>query len=330
MRKELIMEAMSVPNLNQQLSLFATLPPPPQSPAEKWAQDSAKHPLDELFNAAQEYRSSDAYKKLLEFVGRFQFYSCFNKFLIHMQRPGANYVASPTRWKKKYQRIIKTNATPMVILKPNGPVMFVFDVGDTEPLPGARPLPPEVLDPFTPRGGNIGSELDRTIENAKRDGVRVLPQHAGTHAGGSIRWTTDPNPKPQMFNTGNDEQKRPKYQEVKVKFDLLLNQRLDRETAYVALTHELAHLYCGHIGTLNKKWWPDRQGLSEDVAEFEAESTAYVVCSRIGLEIPSESYLYRYLRDNDEVLDISVECVMKAADIIESMGKQRLKPRKKD
>jgi hypothetical protein len=28
--------------------------------------------------------------------------------------------------------------------------------------------------------------------------------------------------------------------------------------------------------------------------------------------------------------DISLECVMKAAGIIESMGKQRLKPRKKD
>jgi hypothetical protein len=94
----------------------------------------------------------------------------------------------------------------------------------------------------------------------------------------------------------------------------------------VAITHELAHLYCGHIGTVDTRWWPDRQGLPEDVAEFEAESTAYVVCSQIGLKLPSESYLYRYLRDNDEIPDISFECVMKAAGIIESMGKKRLGP----
>ena len=136
-------------NPDPQQSLFTPQPPPtPQSPAEKWAEDSARHVLDELFTATQKYKSSDEYRKLLKFVGRFRFYSFFNKFLIHLQRPGAKFVAPPTTWKKKYQRIIKPNATPIVILRPNGPVMFVFDVGDTQPLPGASPLPREVTDPL--------------------------------------------------------------------------------------------------------------------------------------------------------------------------------------
>jgi excisionase family DNA binding protein len=94
-------------------------------------------------------------------------------------------------------------------------------------------------------------------------------------------------------------------------------------------------LRVGRVWRFDKKavdtrWWPDRQGLPDDVAEFEAESTAYVVCSQIGLKLPSESYLYRYLRDNDEIPDISFECVMKAAGIIESMGQKRLGPRKRE
>jgi hypothetical protein len=330
MRKEQIMEAMNELNPKPQQSVLVNQSPPPQFAVKEWDEDSAKYALDDLFNATRRYKSSDAYRKFLKFVGRFRFYSSFNSFLIYLQRPGAGFVAPPTRWKKKYQRILKPNATPIVILQPNGPVMFVFDVSDTDPLPGARPLPPEVLNPFMPRGGKIGSELERTKENAKRDGIRILPQLAGTQSAGSIRWTTDPNAKPLMFYTGKDKQGLQKYQEVKVKFDLLVNQSLSPETEYVAISHELAHLYCGHIGTPNKKWWPDRWGMSEEVAEFEAESAAYIVCSKIGLQLSSDSYLYQYLKSNDEIPEISLERVMKAAGTIESMGKQRLKPRKKD
>jgi hypothetical protein len=51
--------------------------------------------------------------------------------------------------------------------------MFVFDVSDTEPIAGALPLPRQVTDPYEVLKGHVGSEWERTIENAKRDGVRV-------------------------------------------------------------------------------------------------------------------------------------------------------------
>jgi len=300
------------------------------SPADEWAEDSARHVLDELFNATQRYKSSATFRQLLDFVSRFRFYSFFNSFLIHLQRPGALYVAPPIRWKKEYQRVIKSNATPIVILRPNGPVMFVFDVRDTEPLPGADPLPREVTDPFGPRAGEgkIRRELDRTIENAKRDGIRILPHHAGTQSAGSIRWASAPNLPYLQFCTSKDGQGRPKYQEVKPTFELLVNNALSPEAAYVAIVHELAHLYCGHIGTPNRTWWPDRQGLHNNVSEFEAESAAYLVCNRLGLKIPSDSYLYKYLEANDQIPEISLECVVKSAGSIEAMGQKRLSPRK--
>jgi hypothetical protein len=49
------------------------------------------------------------------------------------------------------------------------------------------------------------------------------------------------------------------------------------ESRYATLVHELAHLYCGHLGTPDDGWWPDRQNLSLTVCEFEAESVSDLV-----------------------------------------------------
>ena len=118
----------------------------------------------------------------MQFVGRFRFYSPFNAMLIHTQMPGAHFVCTARRWRKKYRREIKISARPIVILQPMGPILFVFDVGDTVPLPNAPTLPRRVEDPFQVRNGKIGGQLGLTIENAKRDGVRVSLRKHRTQA----------------------------------------------------------------------------------------------------------------------------------------------------
>jgi len=79
---------------------------------------------------------------------------------------------------------------PIVILQPTGPILFVFDVSDTAPLPNARPLPPQVEDPFRVRDGKIGGQLALTIDNAKRDRVRVSER-------ATVRSGPDPSNGPQ-------------------------------------------------------------------------------------------------------------------------------------
>src|SRR5262245_44896364 len=158
-----------------------------ESPAGGWDRDVARRTLDELFSLTQQYRASKAYRELLDFVGRFRFYAPFNAMLVHLQMPGSGFVAPPHRWLVDYGRRIKVGASPLVILRPMGPVMFVFDVSDTEAEPDAPPLPREVLEPFEVRGGRIGSELERTMENAKRDGIDVIEQRAGSQSAGLIR-----------------------------------------------------------------------------------------------------------------------------------------------
>jgi hypothetical protein len=113
-----------------------------------------------------------------------------------------------------------------------------------------------------------------------------------------------------------------------VRYERIFNANPSREAQYATLAHELGHLYCGHLGTPNPKWWPDRQGLRVAVREFEAESVCYLVCLRRGIKNPSAKYLHGYLDANAELPSISLERVLVAAGLIEQMGKRRLGFRK--
>jgi len=326
---------MATDHHSEQMALFGE---PPLSevgeqhgptPAELWDGDVIRHALDELVNLALQYKSSKSYQELIRFVGRFRFYSPYNAMLVHIQMPGARFVAPAHRWVQDYGRMVKPNAHPLVILRPRGPVMFVFDVEDTEPGPEAHPLPPEVEKPFEVRGGKVGNQLERTIENAKRDGLRILLEKEGSQSAGSMSKQDEKSlPPPLLFLTGANRDGGPIRTPISVRYNLILNEKLRREAIYATMVHELAHLYCGHLGTPNKKWWPDRQGLAKNVGEFEAESATYLLCRRLGIDNPSERYLIGYWKRNQEIPKISLECVMKASGLIEKMGKERLKPRK--
>jgi hypothetical protein len=50
--------------------------------------------------------------------------------------------------------------------------------------------------------------------------------------------------------------------------------------------------------------------------------------TRLGLDNPSEEYLAGYVEANEKTPQISLDCVMKAAGLIESMGARRLLARK--
>lgn len=294
-------------------------------PCVAWDADVARHALDELFTLARQYTSTEAYRDLLAFIARFRFYSPFNAMLIHVQLPGATYVAPPNRWLSEYRRRIKADARPIVILRPMGPVMFVFDVSDTEAIDKHSCVPREVETPFEVRGGSVGQGLPRTIENACRDGVQVLERQAGSQSAGLIRRLPESDLRTVEFTVKT----QPARETVRVplRYELLLNSGHSPETQYAALCHELAHLYCGHLGTPNPQWWPDRRGLAEAVREFEAESVCYLVCRRLGIDSRSDAYLADYYHSNSEVPSISFECVMRAAGLIEQMRDGRLEPR---
>lgn len=295
-----------------------------KTPAAEWDRNADKRALDDLFWTARQYRNSKEYYQLLDFIAHFHFCAPFNAMLVHTQMPGATFVATAHQWRMKYKREIKTEAHPRIILRTMGPVDFVFDVSETEPLKDAPELPLLVTDPFTVRKGCVGDEYNMTIENAMRDGVEVHKPDKGSLSAGEISNCKNG----RSYFLLLKQRPRAEYVEVPIRYQLIMNKNLSPETLYATLVHELAHLYCGHLGTPDEVWWPDRKGVPEEIREFEAESVCYLICTRLGIDNPSDQYLALFIEKYQETPPISLDCVLKATGLIERMGKSRLKPRK--
>jgi len=270
--------------------------------------DNGKRALDELFSQTSQYRSAEAFSDLIKFISNFRFYSPYNAMLIHVQKPGATFVAPAHRWRQDYKRTIKDGARPLVILQPMGPVKFVFDVSDTE----GAPLPDDVINPFAISGKKIGDKLPRTLHNSMRDGIKTHYASMGSTRAGSIRRIETSEVQHYCNNS------------IPVFYSLELKQEATDEENYATLAHELGHLYCGHVGTPNPGWWPSRMGKTRQICEIEAESVAHLVCSRFGLKNQSEKYLAGYVDPDACMPPISLECIMKATSLIERMGKKAL------
>jgi hypothetical protein len=276
--------------------------------------EDALSALDDLFRASQTYSTSERYFELLRFIRKFPRYSPYNCFLLHVQKPSVSYVATPGQWERRFGRTIKHDARPLVILAPMSPVLFVFDVEDTE----GAPLPATLTDSFATKGVLHEGVWEKTRLNLPRDRILLIEEEMNRNKAGCIM---DAEPTDFLLIDGI---------RTKARYRMKLNRVLDVGGRYATLVHELGHLYAGHLGTPNPRWWDDRRGLTREQREFEAESVSYLVCSRAGIASPSDAYLAGYLRENQFIPPISLECVLKVAGQIEAMGRRKLPPRKDD
>ena len=112
--------------------------------------------LDELFQKIGTYQPGEDFRDFLEFTKNFPKISPYNPLLLHIQKPGSRYVASIDEWRNKFNRTIKSEARPLVILWPFGPVHFVFELGDTE---GPESFPEELLHSFRNKLGGHNTLL---------------------------------------------------------------------------------------------------------------------------------------------------------------------------
>ena len=285
----------------------------------------ARRSIDDLVTEARRYRSSAAYAELLRFVGGFRRYAPFNALLIHSQRSGARFVAPAHKWREKYGRRVKPGEQALVALQPFGPVMFVYDVSQTEPDPGAAQLPGQVINPFAmPVMTNVEPALDRLVENAKFDGVRVSFVGSGSQSAGCIRTV-----QAGLNQRVQAKRRPPEWLDVPVRYETEVNQAFTATERYATVAHELGHLYSGHLGTPNPKWWPNRRHVSPVVEEFEAESIAFLAYQRVDESATMPPHLAQYLREESDVPDgVSLETIMTAAGRVIEMSEKLVGARK--
>ena len=253
-----------------------------------------------MLDDAAAYRSSTHYWDLLRFVTRMRRFSPFNALLLHRQKPGLGFAASARDWRRRWKRIVKVDARPLVVLIPFGPVGFVYDMLDTEALPGAPPLPRDAY--AFPATGNVTKPaLLAIVAAVEAKGIRIAEVDVGDwHAG-------------RILRSGDA-------------YRLKVNRNHSREARFTTIAHELGHLYLGHLGKDAKRRIPGRRGVSERWCEVEAESVAYLVGHRHGVEPVSDAYLAGFIEAGESISrTLDVERVMRAAGAVE--GVMGLAPR---
>ncbi|MDO5662544.1 MAG: hypothetical protein Q4G40_07615, partial [Brachybacterium sp.] len=103
--------------------------------------------LDDVF-AATERTLGDQLRELRSTLRLLPMLGPFNASLVHTQLPGARYVARRSEWWERFGRTLAPGARPLVILRPYGPVDFVYDIAHTD----GPPLPHAVRDAYRLRG----------------------------------------------------------------------------------------------------------------------------------------------------------------------------------
>ena len=274
------------------------------------------NPVDEMFAASTRFRDNRDLIELLQFVARFPGYSAFNGLLLYIQNSSATCVATARGWKQKFSRRPNFDAQPIVILAPMAPILFVFDILDTE----GPAVPSTLLQPRKTQPQLLNKIYTNTRHNCAVHGIAVHETAMGNGTTGAASRIT-----PAL---------RKQYQDLELQNDtsylILIDRTQSIEDRYSSLAHELGHIFCSHLGIDRHAWWPEREDLNINSEEIESDATAYLVCERLGLGASSAEHLSNYIESNHELPVFSLNAVLQSVGYLEDMGKSRWKePRRR-
>ena len=253
--------------------------------------------IDRLLSKSMAYRRSDAFQEMITFIGKFRDYAPYNNMLVRIQNPSCGYYATASDWERRFERKIKEDARPMLILAPMHPVMLVYDIDQTE----GKDLPAKLNNFGRFYGEWDVGWIEKLTENANRYKIRIdyktlSISNAGfaTNANRNIEW----------------------------KMRIVIHDKLDDKSRFGILCHELAHIFLGHLGGDKDLWWPSRMSLDHHSMEIEAEATAFIVTQQLGLEGSSDAYVSSHLRGGESLpAGVSLDNITKVSGKIGQMSK---------
>ncbi len=260
------------------VSLSRITPGPEFNPQTARDPERRAHDRERLEQSARELLSSDGWRRWIEIRARngLARYSLNNQLLIALQAPDARFVAGFHAWKDLGRRVSKGQRgirilAPMPVrdrAPENGPssdgkdeknvrTLFksvaVFDIAQTEPLPGHQPVALEP--PREPITGDSHAHL-----------LAPLEQLAG-----ELRYQVEQ----RRLDDGADGWCDPEARQIVVNAALPANARVR------VLVHELAHAL--GIG------YADR---GRARAEVMVDCVTYVVLGSVGLDVSGETVPY--------------------------------------
>lgn len=275
--------------------------------------------IDRLFRDVKRFRKSSEFKQKLDFYCGFPYLGVYNAALVEQQRPGARLVLTTEKWRELYNRKIKINARPVIILMPFYPVDFLFDIADTKPIDNSTMADDdEVIDGIIHRyraksTQEVGFYYDNMMKNLPKQGIYYTNEYiTGSELQAEIRQDSSEKVYVQINKDYGEEHHN--Y------FTLSVSMRANLAGQLASMFHELGHLFCQHLPC---SWWEGRS-YTKEIKEFEAEIVSYLVCQRLGIETQSVEYLSNYMEENELIPPILIDFVFQAVDIIEQMARGNL------
>ena len=229
--------------------------------------------LDVLAKAVDDVRASETFKRYLDVQAKFHKYSWHNTMLIASQRPDATQVAGFKTWQTLGRQVCKGERGIMIFAPCPWKREVERDSGETDTESGIYFRAVHVFDVAQTDGPDLPSvdvpTIDDTADWLLADLVRVAERREIV-----VRFQSLPCGAFGASKRGSVEidDSHPTGQQAKT------------------LAHELAH---------EAMHWEDRGTLTRSIAELEAESVAYVVCTHFGLDVEVRASRYIALWDGD-------------------------------
>ena len=253
--------------------------------------------------------------------------SVFNSCLIYAQRPGAVLTATESEWKTRYHRSVKPDATPIVVMRTFGPVMFVYEALDTYSDDENEDINKFIDMHVLCDAQSVGSLDDVDFGLVKRDlsehGIYYSEGLFGGKNGGSIRREDKPATwkiiKRKRIKQKDDTYKYEDVTEtIRSRYFLTVNSSYEAHNKIMVVLHELGHLFCSHVKVDEENKLikiRDRKGLrlTEAQEECEAETACQLFCKKYDIPHDADKYKNQYAK-NGTLPYISMRAVVDAVD----------------
>lgn len=279
---------------------------------------------ERLEQGIKELFESEKYKEYLRTMSKFYNYSFRNTVLIAMQRPDATYVAGYNAWKNNFNRHVKAEEHGIKIL---APAPYKVQQEQTK-------LDPVTQKPVLDADGKPVKEVVETTHPAfkvvtvfdvSQTEGKELPEITVNELTGSVanyaaffEALKQEAPVPISFeNIPNGAKGFYSHVEARIAIQEGMSEVQTVKTAI----HEIAHAKLHAVGPDDKVAPEEKK--NRRTKEVEAESVAYTVCQRFGIETSDYSFGYvaGWSSDKDvKELKGSLETIKRtAAEMIESI-----------
>lgn len=242
--------------------------------------------LERLDEKIDEVKSSDEFKELLKTFSKFHNYSLQNTLLIKMQKPEATFVAGYKQWQEKFNRRVKKGEKGIAILAP-----FTYKTKEVK-----------VREVVTSDGEVMEKEIEEEVKKTYFRPVYVfdISQTEGEplpELDLSVEDELEFNLLDRLIGLARSESMQVEFKPLPDRLDgyirgdtITIKERANKTERASILAHELAHYYLHQ----NIK---DKEGLTKEIVEMEAEAVAFVVMDYFGVQIKADKYLALYKQE---------------------------------